>query len=392
MVDEENALLQKIRDGMPDRSHVESLLNDDQWHAHWISWRRQNPNIAPRLACLNAQNRSLQDIELHDARLGDADFWHSDLYKADFSRADCGNAKFRNARLRHARFVEANLRLADFSNADASNADFRRADLYGASLCDANLTGADLRDANLEEAILAGSILTRTNLSGLDLRRAELQHCVLVGADLSRANMSGANVYGVSVWDAKLEGALQHDLVITPPDQPTISVDNLEIAQFMYLLLNSTTIRSVVDTITSKVVLILGRFTPERKRVLDAIRRELRLRNYIPLLFDFAKPKSRNLTETVSTLAHLARFVIADISEARSVAQELMALVPNLPSVPVQPILLSSQQEYGMFEDFRSYPWVLPEFRYHDVDALLNAIGERVIGPAEQIANARIAR
>jgi hypothetical protein len=163
-------------------------------------------------------------------------------------------------------------------------------------------------------------------------------------------------VYGLSAWDVQLRGAIQKDLVITPADTPTITVDNLEVAQFIYLLLNNQKIRHVIDTITSKVVLILGRFTPDRKPILDAIRDELRKRDYLPVLFDFEKPSNRDITETVSTLAHMARFVIADITDARSIPQELMAIVPSLPSVPVQPLLLASQQEYGMFEHFKRFP------------------------------------
>jgi hypothetical protein len=68
--------------------------------------------------------------------------------------------------------------------------------------------------------------------------------------------------------------------------------------------------------LTSKVVLVLGRFTPDRKVVLDAIRDELRKRDYAPVLFDFEKPSSRDITETVRTLVHMARFVIADITAA----------------------------------------------------------------------------
>ena len=163
-------------------------------------------------------------------------------------------------------------------------------------------------------------------------------------------------MYGLSAWDVQLRGAIQKDLVITPADTPTITVDNLEVAQFIYLLLNNQKIRHVIDTITSKVVLILGRFTPDRKPILDAIRDELRKRDYLPVLFDFEKPSNRDITETVSTLAHMARFVIADITDARSIPQELMAIVPSLPSVPVQPLLLASQQEYGMFEHFKRFP------------------------------------
>ena len=107
--------------------------------------------------------------------------------------------------------------------------------------------------------------------------------------------------------------------------KPEITVDNLEVAQFIYLLLHNDKIRDVIDTLTSKVVLILGRFG-ERKPVLDAIKEELRKRDYLPILFDFEGPKSRDLTETVSTLAHMARFVIADITDAKSIQQSFNAL------------------------------------------------------------------
>jgi hypothetical protein len=99
--------------------------------------------------------------------------------------------------------------------------------------------------------------------------------------------------------------------------------------------------------------------------------------------FDFDKPSSKTLTETVSTLAHLSRFAIADITDAKSIPQELMAIIPHNPSLPVQPLLLSSQYEYAMFKDFRDYPWVLEPYQYDDPEALLSSLAERVIGPAE---------
>ena len=198
--------------------------------------------------------------------------------------------------------------------------------------------------------------------------------------------MKDCSIYGISAWDVQLDGAEQFNLRITPNDQPIISVDNLKVAQFIYLLLNNAEIREVINTLTTKSVLILGRFTFERKAILDAIRDKLRTHNYLPLLFDFDQPMSRDITETVTTLARLARFIIADLTDAKSIPQELAFIVPDLPSVPVQPLLLNSQSEYSMFEHFTKYPWVLPIHRYSDLPHLLKSLKKHVIEPAEKKA------
>jgi hypothetical protein len=133
-------------------------------------------------------------------------------------------------------------------------------------------------------------------------------------------------------------------------------------------------------------VSVLGRFTPERKVILDTIREELRKYNYLPILFDFDMPKNRDITETVTTLARLSRFIVADLTDPRSIPQELEAIVPHLPSVPVQPLLLRSQREYSMYEHFTKYPWVLPIYHYADQESLFQSLKEHIIDPAEQKA------
>jgi uncharacterized protein YjbI with pentapeptide repeats len=261
---------------------------------------------------------------------------------------------------------------------DLSQAELAGAELSGAYLNEADLSGANLSGANLGGAYLFAANLSGANLSGAALGRAALIQTILEGADLT-----GCRVYGISAWDLKLHGAVQKNLIITAYGEPEITADNLEVAQFIYLLLNNERIRHVIETITSKIVLILGRFTDERKAVLDALREELRERDYTPVLFDFEKPRSRSTLETVSTLAHMARFVVADLTDAKSVLQELQAVVPNNPSVPVQPLILATQEEPGMFDYFREFPWMLEPYRYSDPTALLAALIDRVIAPAE---------
>jgi len=149
------------------------------------------------------------------------------------------------------------------------------------------------------------------------------------------------------------------------------------------LLLKNAKVREVIDTITSKVVLILGRFTPERKAVLDVIREELRKRDYVPVLFDFEKPASKDFTGTISTLANMARFIIADLTDPSSVPHALATLVPAT-VVPVQSILLEGQREYAMFPDLvRRYHWVLEPYQYKSVDSLFAQLNEHVLAPAE---------
>jgi hypothetical protein len=156
------------------------------------------------------------------------------------------------------------------------------------------------------------------------------------------------------------------------------------------LLLNNQAIRKVIDTITSKAVLILGRFSEERKVVLDSIRDELRKseHNYLPIVFDFQPLTNLTTLETIKTLASMARFIIADITDARSVLQELQAIVPGLPSVAVRLLIKKSEHEYGMLDYIRAYRSVVEKtYEYESLEELIASIKENVIGPAETKVN-----
>jgi hypothetical protein len=65
------------------------------------------------------------------------------------------------------------------------------------------------------------------------------------------------------------------------------------------------------------------------------------------------------------------------------VLQELRAIVPELPSVPVQPIIVASQDEPGMFDFYRGFRSFLPVHRYDTPAQLLAELSNRVVEPSQ---------
>ena len=379
----------------------------------WDKWRERNLDIKPDLSEANLSGANLRETDLGGANLSKADLSRADLREANLNWADLSGANLGKADLSEANFCRADLTGTNLSGASLSRADFSEADLRRADLGEGNLSRADLRGADLREANLSGADLSEANFSGADLRGANLSGAALRGthlseANLSRADLSGAyleyvnlmnasmvetnfeeavlmdcRVYGISAWGVKLKKAEQSNLIITPHGEPEIGVDNLEVAQFIYLLLYNEKIRTVIEPLGKEVVLILGRFASDRKRVLKAIREELHRRVYLPVVFDFEPPASRDLSDIISILARLSRFIIADITDPRGIPQEFREIILNLSSIPVQPLLQEDTPEDGMFEYFKSCPWVLKIHRYLDLDDLLPSLGEKVIEPAE---------
>jgi hypothetical protein len=101
-------------------------------------------------------------------------------------------------------------------------------------------------------------------------------------------------------------------------------------------------------------------------------------------MFDFEKPKSRNTIETIRTLSGMSKFIIADLTDAKSVVQELQAIVPDFPSVPVRLIIIKSQKEPGMFDGIRPYRWVLDgAFEYENPEEVIESISDNILNPVE---------
>ena len=206
----------------------------------WNAWRNENPRLRPDLSGADLRFRVLDRVNLHQANLAGADLTHAFLHEADLFGADLSAATMAGTNCCMARLRDARLTMADLHRAN-----FDRADL----------TGADLSGANLERTLLVGTIV-------------------------SRAKFSGCRVHGASVWDVDLSDvAAQSGLRITRDDQlERITVDNLQVAQFVYLLLHNPNIRDVIDTVGKKAVLLIGRFTGSGGDILRSIRDDLKNR------------------------------------------------------------------------------------------------------------------
>jgi uncharacterized protein YjbI with pentapeptide repeats len=343
----------------------------------WNEWREKRPNIRPNLHGADLGEPNLFRATLRGASPFRMNLRGADLRGANLFRANLGEANLSRANLSRANLSRANLDRVDLGRANLGRVDLRRASLRVTDLREANLRGADLQGANLSRANLREANLREANLRGANLSQA-----ALVETNLESANLTGCQVYGISAWNLKInENTKQSGLVITRNDEPTITVDDLEVAQFIYLLLNRQKLRTVIDTITSKAVLILGRFTPDRKAVLDAMADQLRSHNLLPIIFDFERATSRDFTETIKTLAGMSRFVIADITNPKSAPLELQATVPDY-QIPFVPIIQEGEKPFSMFADLTKYPWVLTLLEYQSPEGLMAVFKKAIIDRA----------
>lgn len=128
--------------------------------------------------------------------------------------------------------------------------------------------------------------------------------------------------------------------------------------------------------------MILGRFTPERKEVLDALRQKLRELNFVPMMFDFEGAKTKDFTETVKILAGMSRFIIADITNPNSIPLELQSTVPDY-MVPFVPIIQDGEQGFSMFKNLQNkYDWVIDVLEYADSEQLIAVVEQAIVRPA----------
>ena len=314
---------------------------------------------------INFVNCRLEHCEFRGCDLSFAQFDQtSSLLSAIFDEVD-GTAGI----LRDARFIGTRLVDVNFGSLLAERADFHR---------------AKLESVNFNSTKLARSRFIDNRMAGVNFLDANLEEAVFVRNHLSNCKLHEILVTGIAAWKNGFDSVSLDQQSCVIDDRLPLRIRNIETAQLIAQV-RERKFSNAVNEMTRCAVLLLGRFEGERSKSLDAIKIGLEARGYLPLIFDFTKPTDRTTTETVVLLAHMVKFVVADISEPRSVGHELRSIIPTL-GVPVVPVIFADEKAFSMFGDYWRYDWVLDIVEYRDTNDLANKLQDRIINPALQKA------
>jgi uncharacterized protein YjbI with pentapeptide repeats len=376
---------------------------------HWNENRSERPNLAGvYLVGLDLRDYNLSKCNLREANLSFCNLAGCSLQGSDLSSvvavaANLSNANVQYSDLHRTKFVGSTMRKTTFNHSLVQLADLSQCDLSGSRMCGVdlnvsefvgtNLTDVDLAGAYIRDALFRFSTLRRTFFKTAQLEGCQFLDCDLTAANLELANLVGVRVdnsildnvevYGSSVWDLTGEPRSSRSVTISGPDRSRIEVDDIRVAQFIHLISTNSNLRRVIEATSTTAVLILGRFSADGLATINAIREELRRNGLVPIVFDFDGPDTRNVSETIRLLAQLCRFVIADLTEARSVQQELTLIAP-VTRVPIAPVIRRGHAIWSMFTDLvQMYHWVLSPVEFDEPTALAEMLQSLILQPID---------
>jgi hypothetical protein len=353
----------------------------------WNEWRQANPQIQPDLSnCFIPRGLLLNKEgtvrkELAKKRINYAairskivkkiiNFSHVDFHRSSFEGGWYNDANFEGAN-----FYEADLSRANLSNANLCNCNFRKAYLDRAILCGAEIINANLNRATLVNANLCGT---------------RIENCI---------------VYGVSAWGLQTdENTFQRNLMMEDTNimgdhiieevmrisqHYPLMVDDIEVAQFIHFIKNYSNLGKGLKAMLEKGVLLLGKFREGGREILEKVAETVRRNKLIPIIFDFDGPEGSNIIETVTVLAGISRFVIANLN-GTSVPAELERITANFKR-PIITYFNSAEEDqvYAMFSDKLALSNVLL-FKYSNETELSSKLGKKLAEAEENFQQSQI--
>jgi hypothetical protein len=233
----------------------------------------------------------------------------------------------------------------DFSGINLSRASLYRAFAEGLNLRNAEFEGSHVEEGDFSRADFRGqpfAVPRSTRQSSRvqtstarHLSTGNLNRVILVGALFRVKEITETAVYGIAAWDLVTSDEMKQsklliektyefysDLIQQGKIQMT--VDDIELAQFVYYLNDRKKMRDTLNILNDKGVLLLGRFKDGGLERLYSICEWLQRKGYMAMIFDFARPDNLSLSETVVTMASRSKLILVDLPGA-SVPAELQA-------------------------------------------------------------------
>lgn len=367
--------------------------------AAWNDWYASTNHRVADLCGADLSGMKLNSINFHRANLKGAILRNTQLQYAYLKDADLTGAILDGTNL-----VHANARGAIFNMVVANRPNFavstlRQAKFQGSKLFGARFHRAYLRDTDLSDAAFIDCWLRFATLNGAtclntDFAGSDLRYASMVKTDLKAAKLTDVCVFGISAWGIETDANTVQDLIVGNNEhelEAQLRTHDLRTAQLLSLMLDSAGVRTVIDSVSSKLVLILGSFSPAEKGVLDALRLSLQNFGYVAVEFDFERPHERDYAETVLILVGMSRFVVADFTNSKEVRAEVGQARRQYPRVPFIPIVMDGAPlPITMANSFNE-----DELRllvtYRHANDLVQKVLSSIIEPAEKQAQ-QIAR
>jgi len=278
---------------------------------------------------------------------------------SDFTGASAKGCNFSGSSLPKSVWNDCSIDSCNFqgltaSNVSAQSARFLNCDFRNSILDGLNADGSAFTNSSFSQCKLIASTFTNSKLYS-----CKLDYALLCKANFDGATLDGCSVFGISIWGSDFSKSDQKNFIVNLPGGNLIVTNSIEYSYFLYQCIENSNFKKYFESTSEKLVLILGRFTPKRMVYIDAIRNSLSKKGLIPVLFDFDKPETQDLSEVVLSLALISRFTVVDLSDPKCAPHEIATIAPHVNS-PIAAVIEKGQRPYAMYSDMmRRYSWVL---------------------------------
>lgn len=223
--------------------------------------------------------------------------------------------------------------------------------------------------------------------------KVDFIYASLIKSTFKECTLECLDIYGANIWDIDIdENTTQKDIRIPyrqfkGKDSEILSIDDIQVGNIIYLLLDNSNYTRLLNQSKKKSVLLLGRFGDPLKEHLNELTKEVRNNGFSPIVFDFQAPNTLDLIEAIVLLSLLSKFIIVDLTEARSVPAELHAILSTL-TIPVVPIIKRHSEVFSTYTFTNKYSCVLPILIFDDIKDLSGSIfAKEIIEPADNLYN-----